>query len=318
MISVISLLPPKQDVLINEKHKHSFFNRTNSFKVEGNKMKTIQYAYLKGKNKCKSGSFDGLNISFYFIGDKEGALSKSQGNRLNSKRKRNIDNNNNTIYSVKERNFCFPLMKNKELNLNFNKTFEMFMKTNRFIIKNKQQRRNNDSINNSMWCIHSSESKRNNNNNINSYDSENEDIKLKKCSSLSTRVHNNNNNVNVFPFFQKNKTKLNIYNKSIIRKYISNVNTNINNNSTTNSTFLKKEETYRSNSNNIKSNISKFIFLPTVDKSLHVKTYKEKGRMYLNNLNENKTNLNNIHIHYNNIKFLKNHHSEKNHFFKAH
>jgi hypothetical protein len=38
MISVISLLPPKQDVLINEKHKHSFFNRTNSFKVEGNKI----------------------------------------------------------------------------------------------------------------------------------------------------------------------------------------------------------------------------------------------------------------------------------------
>ena len=317
MISVISLLPPKQDVLINKKDKHSFFNRTNSFMVEGNKMKTIQYKYLKGKNKCKSGSFDGLNISFYFIGDKEGALSKSQGNRLNDKRNGKVNDNNNT-YNVKERNFCFPSMKSKELNLNFNKTFELFMKTNRFIIKNKQQRRNNDSINNSIWCVHSSESKRNHNN-INSYDSKNEDIKLKKCSSLSTRVHNSNNNVNVFPFFQKNKTKLNMYNKNIIRKYISNVNTNLNNNSTTNSTFLKKEEeTYRSNSNDIKSNISKFIFLPTVDKSLHVKTYKEKGRMHLNNLNENKTNLNNVHIHYNNIKFIKDHHSEKNRFFKAH
>ena len=40
---------------------------------------------------------------------------------------------------------------------------------------------------------------------INSYDSKNEDIKLKKCSSLSTRVHNSNNNVIPLPRKEKQK-----------------------------------------------------------------------------------------------------------------
>ena len=272
MFSLISLLPPKQDVLINKNHKHSFSNKMNSFIIENNKMKTIRYAYLKGKNKCKSGGSDKLSISFYFIGDKESSLSKSQSNRMNGKR--NKKNNDNTVYSAKEKNFRFPSMKNNERNLTFNKTFKVFMKTKKIIIGNQQQRKNNNLINSSNRSNHSLENEIDNNN-MKSYCFKNKDSStLKTCSSLSTKVHNNN--ANVSPFFQNNKTGIGIYNKNVIRKTISNVTANLN--STTNSSCLKKEEdTYRSNSNDLTSNISKVTFLPTVvDKPLHEKKCKKK------------------------------------------